>query len=101
MMSDCGEDQDSRGKNEGEGIVDGDAIEEGFEIAAEKPGYSDAERGAEGGGEEGFAQDHADQLPGRCTEGHADADFFGALGGSVGDDTVDASNAEDETEGSE
>src|SRR5260370_15981240 len=79
----------------------GEAEKLALDYAGQCKGGGDAGNYADGYQQEDFAHDHPDDVAASGTEGHANADFAGALGDGVGDDDVEADDSEESGEEAE
>lgn len=61
----------------------------------------DADEGAHSNTDSGGAEDEAEDIGAHRSQGHADAEFVGALDDGVGDDTVESDAGEEKREGGE
>src|SRR5260370_38515601 len=73
----------------------GEAEKLALDYAGQCKGGGDAGNYADGYQQEDFAHDHPDDVAASGTEGHANADFAGALGDGVGHDAVEADDSEE------
>jgi hypothetical protein len=88
----CGKGGDDYDDGDGDGVdvdIRGRDIEE---LAAERSRCNDGDgnghRDGDAGEDQDFSQDEPDHRPSLRSEGHAYADFAGALGGGVGEDSI-------------
>src|SRR5882762_116614 len=79
----------------------GEAEELALDYAGERQGRGYAGNYADGYEQEDFAHDHPDDVATGGAEGHANADFAGALGDGVGHDAVEADDSEESGEETE
>src|SRR5207245_2034238 len=77
-------------------IGGGDAEEKAAERAGEGPGGGDADEHADGSESKGLKKNADLKGAGGGSEGHADADFLGALRDGVRDDGVDAEGSKNQ-----
>lgn len=78
-----------------------DSHEDGCECASECKGGGKTEAKADDAESESLADDHAEDISGRCSQRHADADLGGALTDEGGEDSVDPDCGEDGGENSD
>src|SRR6266849_5682035 len=78
-----------------------EAEELALDYAGQCKGGGDAGGYADGYQQEDFAHDHPDDVAACGAEGHANADFAGALGDGVGHDAVEADDSEESGEETE
>ena len=78
-----------------------DSDEDGCECASECIGGGKTEAKADDAESESLADDHAENISGRCSERHADADLGGALTYEGGEDSVDPDCGKDGGDGGE
>ena len=93
--------EEEAGGGEGDGVVGAEAVEHGFDEAAEGEGGGEAGGDADDGEPGAFAEDHGADSGALGSEGEADADLVGALGDGVGHDAVDTDAGEREGEDAE
>jgi len=84
------QDDECGGGGEGDGIVDGDAVELAAEVAREDADRWERDDGSDGGNENHLAEHGNDDAAARRSESEADADLAGALLSGVGKHAVEA-----------
>ena len=82
-------------------VVGLDAVELAGDYASQRESARGAQDYADGDGYEALADDHVENVGGRCAQRHADADFLDAARDGIGDHAVNADQGQRETDSSE
>jgi len=96
---DDGGDEEKRGDDaEGCGVDGIDLIEGGVHGAAYEVGTKKADGKPDGGEDQGFAENHAQDFSLRRAESHAQTNFVSALCDGEGDDAIDANGGQEQSD---